>query len=133
MKKIIYGFLALCGVGLSLNAIALGQGVPSADGFGVNAQNTTDVLGVPGAGSDQGSKLITSVKTFINWVLGLLSLIAFVILLYGGFQMVTAAGDETRYKSGFTVLKQAAIGLVFIGISWLVITLIFSVINLITT
>jgi hypothetical protein len=39
--------------------------------------------------------------------------------------MVTAAGDETKYKKGFKILQQAAIGLVFIWVSWLVVSVIF--------
>jgi hypothetical protein len=58
-------------------------------------------------------------------MLGMLALIALVVLLWGGFQMVTAAGDETKYKKGFKILQQAAIGLVFIGVSWLVVSVIF--------
>jgi hypothetical protein len=29
------------------------------------------------------------------------------MLLFGGFKMVTAAGDEEKYKDGFKVIKQA--------------------------
>jgi hypothetical protein len=62
--------------------------------------------------------------------LGILALVALVILIWGGFQMVTAAGNETQYKKGFKILQQAAIGLIFIGASWLIISLIFYIINL---
>ena len=55
----------------------------------------------------------------------MLALIALVILLWGGFQMVTAAGDDAKYKKGFKILQQAAIGLVFIGVSRLVVSVIF--------
>ena len=75
--------------------------------------------------SKQGGKLIDVIKSFINWMLGILALIALVILLRGGFQMVTAAGDDTKYKKGFKILQQAAIGLVFIGVSRLVVSVIF--------
>jgi len=54
-----------------------------------------------------------------------------VILLWGGFQMVTAAGDDTKYKNGFKILKQAAIGLIFIGVSWLVVSVIFRLLGVI--
>lgn len=92
-------------------------------GAGLNVQGS-DVL----TGSDS---LITSIKTFINWVLGLLATIALVILLWGGFQMVTAAGDEGKYKKGFQILKQAAIGLIFIGLSALFIQLIFYILGVV--
>ena len=62
----------------------------------------------------------------------MLSLIALVVLLWGGFQMVTAAGDEGKHKKGFTILKQAAIGLIFIGLSWLFVSLIFWIISTMT-
>ena len=39
--------------------------------------------------------------------------------------MVTAAGDDGKYKKGMGILKQAAIGLVMIGVSWLFVSLIF--------
>lgn len=82
-------------------------------------------IGIAGAGVDQWGRLIDVIKSFINWILGMLALIALVILIWGGFQMVTAAGDETKYKKGFKILQQAAIGLVFIWVSWLVVSVIF--------
>jgi len=72
---------------------------------------------------------MTVIKTFINRVLGLLSLIALVVLLYGGFNMVTAAGDEAKYKKGFKILQQAAVGLAIIGLSWIIVSAIFWIIS----
>jgi hypothetical protein len=62
-------------------------------------------------------------------MLGMLATIALVICLYGGFLMVTAAGDETKHKKGLTVLKQAGIGLAIIGLSWLIVSVIFRLIG----
>ena len=64
-------------------------------------------------------------------MLGILALIALCILLRGGFQMVTAAGDDAKYKNGFKILKQAGLGLVFIGVSWLVVSVIFRLLGVI--
>jgi hypothetical protein len=68
--------------------------------------------------SKTGSALLDTIKKFINWMLGMLATIALVICLYAGFLMTTAAGDDGKYKKGMTILKQAAIGLVIIGLSW---------------
>lgn len=46
--------------------------------------------------------------------------------------MVTAAGDDGKYKAGFKILKQAGVGLLFIGLAWLFVSLIFFVIQSIT-
>ena len=71
------------------------------------------------------SSLLDTITNAVNWILGMLALIALVICLWWGFQMVTAAGDDGKYKKGMGILKQAAIGLVIIGVSWLFVSLIF--------
>lgn len=100
------------------------------------AQFGTDAGGVGSiglAGTDSaagtGVNLLDIIKSFINWILGLLSLIALGMALYGGFQMVTAAGDDGKYKGGFKVLKQAAIGLIVVGFSWIIVSSIFWIIG----
>lgn len=96
------------------------------------AQQGAAGLTVAGADNLQGSdNLINSIKSFINYVIGFLGFIALVILLYGGFQMVTAAGDEGKYKEGFKILRQAAIGLVFIWVAALMVQLIFWIIGVV--
>ncbi|USN57295.1 MAG: hypothetical protein H6766_02300 [Candidatus Peribacteria bacterium] len=113
-KKVLYSLAVGAGLILGTGSMVLAQGSSTpagstADGFGVNANNSNGVVGVAGAGTDTGDGIINVIRTFLNWVLGLLSFIAFGFLLYGGFTMVTAGGDEAGYKKGFTVLKNAAI------------------------
>ncbi len=125
--------------------LLLGLGITSLLAFAglvtmntANAQVTTQfwdvtsVWGVWVAWADDGVSsegLIWVVKSFINWMLGILSLIALMVLLFGGFKMVTAAWDETKYKDGFKVLKQAWVGLAVIWVSWMVVSLIFFVLG----
>ena len=83
------------------------------------------------AGSDQLRKdnLIKTIRTAINWVLGILSMIALVLCLWGGFKMMTSGGDSKKYEDWLNILKCAAIGLAIIAASWLIVSLIFFVIN----
>ncbi len=93
--------------------------------------DTTDAKGGNMLGDNEaqeGSKLITTVKNFINWMLGILATIALAICIYAGFIMVTASGDDAKYKKGMTILKQAGIGLVIIGLAWLIVSVIFWVV-----
>lgn len=90
-------------------------------------------VATPGAGTAQQDTFITVVKGAINWMLGILALIALIILLYGGFQMVTSAGDEDKYTSWFTILKHAATGLILIGIAWFIVSIIFWLVNILTS
>lgn len=123
MKKLSAKILSVFVFGiLSVGSVfTLAQSTPTWFGDATSAGG----IWVSGTEQLQGGKLIDIIKNFINWLLGMLALIALVILLRGGFQMVTAAGDDTKYKKGFKILQQAAIGLVFIGVSRLLVSLIF--------
>lgn len=98
-------------------------------GFGLNAGASAGIEGVKGVGTDTKDGFMKAVKSAINWVLGLLGLITFVLLLWGGFNMVTAAGDDKKFGEGLKILKNAGIGLAFIAVSWLLVSMIFSVIG----
>jgi hypothetical protein len=58
-----------------------------------------------------------------------LGLIALIILLWGGFLMVTSAGNEERYNKGRTILQHAAIGLAIIGVAWFIVSIVFWLVN----
>ena len=74
--------------------------------------------------------LVAAIKWAINWALGILAFIALIVLLYGWFLMVTAAWESEKYDKWFTILKQAAVGLVLIGVAWFVVSIVFWLINL---
>ncbi len=99
--------------------------------FGNAALGEQAAQGISGVGT-QTTDLLTVVRNAINFVLGLLSFIALIVLLYGWFNMVTAAGDETKYNQGFTILRQSGIGLIFIGLSWIFVQFIFFILGAVT-
>lgn len=72
---------------------------------------------------------LVAVKRAINITLALLSTIAVIICMYGGFLMITSAGDEKKYQKGITVLKYAAIGLAIIALSWIIVSIVFWFVN----
>ncbi len=55
-----------------------------------------------------------TIQTYINNFLGFLYLVAVIIALWGGFNILTAAGDEEKVKKWKTILIQAAIWLFII-------------------
>ena len=77
--------------------------------------------------------LVSVVKWVINRVLWILAFIALIVLLYGGFLMVTAWWDDWRYDKWFTILKQAAVGLVLIWVAWFIVSIIFWLISVTAT
>jgi hypothetical protein len=129
-KKLFVSALALSGLAMITFAPVSAQGT-NPGGFQPNAQNNAGIQGL-GAEQDRWEGLLQVVRNFVNWMLGILWLIALIVLLYGGFQMVTAAGNEDRYNAGFKILKQSGIGLVFIGVAWFVVSIIFFLIGVVT-
>lgn len=65
----------------------------------------------------------------INYALGMLSLIALIYLMYHGFIILTAAGDDSKYKQWMKGIKYAAIAIAGIGLSWIFISTIFWAVN----
>jgi len=93
--------------------------------FGQNLNNGTNI-NVSWSEGGAWTWLLDFVQNAVNWILWILWLITVVILIWWGFQMVTAAGDDGKYKKWFTIVKQSVIGLILIGVSWLIVSLIFS-------
>jgi hypothetical protein len=77
--------------------------------------------------------LVNVIKWAVNRMLWILGLIALIVVLYGGFLMVTASGNEDQYNKWFIVLKQAAVWLILIGVAWFIVSMIFWLVNLFTT
>ena len=121
MMMWLTAFGSISGVALADNDWATNVWFWKAQGVGKIWLSWTD-----GVGEDaSSSSLLDTITNAVNWILGMLALIALIICLWGGFQMVTAAGDDGKYKKGMTILKQAAIGLIIIGVAWLFVSVIF--------
>jgi hypothetical protein len=94
--------------------------VPDAEKFDENVSDGTT------------NTLVDTVKSAINWILGLLAFIALVFLLYGGFKVLTAGTDEGALEDAWKIVKNAALGILLIAISWIVVTFIFYIAGILT-
>ena len=144
MKKMLIGaflgMFAVAGIAVLPNVVSAEEGVGTYEGWEENDFGASQNLwymhqdkgynpDVYGKEEFQQDNLIHTIQKAINWVLGILSLIALALCLWGGFQMMTSGGDSKKYEGGLNLLKWAAIGLAVIAVSWLVVSLIFYVIN----
>jgi len=71
--------------------------------------------------ADRGIGLATVIGAIVNFFLGFVGLVAVLILIYGGFNMITAAGDPEKFGKGRQMIIYAIIGIVIIVISWTVV------------
>ena len=65
----------------------------------------------------------------MSWLLGLLGLIAVIIIIYGGFTWMTAAGNEERISKAKKILTYSIIGLVVILTSWILVAYVFETVT----
>lgn len=73
------------------------------------------------------------ITRIINYALWILALIALIYLILHGFMMVTASWDEAKYKKWLKWIKYAAIAIAVIWLSWFIISIIFWIIEEVTT
>src|SRR3989339_1280872 len=62
--------------------------------------------------------LRTIIFAIINVLLGFLSIVAVLIIMYGGFVWMTSKGDPKRIEDAKNILKNAVIGLVIIFLAF---------------
>jgi len=126
--SILLGSAIIWASSITAPMLATAQG-----GFGQQRWTSIWVAGNDMWGGSGSEWFLDFIQTALNRILGLLGLITIILLIWGGFQMVTAAGDDGKYKKWFTIVKQAAIGLILIGVSALIVSLIFNFVNTNTT
>ncbi|MFA5107528.1 MAG: hypothetical protein WC497_04350 [Patescibacteria group bacterium] len=106
MKKLtkIVSILSLAGLALLTFAPTV-SALTIDNGYGTNIYGTDKPL----------SEQITAI---IQWVLGFLALVAVIMIIYGGFIWLTAAGNEERVGQAKKIISAAIIGLVIILLAW---------------
>lgn len=75
------------------------------------------------------NKVLKLIKRLINFALGLASLISLIILIRAGIQMLTAAGDDSKFNAGKAALGKVSKALLGIAVSWMIISGIFWLIS----
>ena len=114
----------------------------------MNTDSTTTLDGEPTKNIDQGSHGISEklkwilqlpepgnyntwlwyvmalIQITMNWLLGMLALVALIYMIYCGFLVVSSWSDEKNASKGKKWIRNAAIALAWIGISRLIVSAI---------
>jgi type IV secretory pathway VirB2 component (pilin) len=64
----------------------------------------------PGGGTT--TDLNTMIKSVLNWIFGIIGIVAVVMIIIGGFNMMISAGDPGKVKKGKDTILYGIIGLV---------------------
>lgn len=99
--------------------------MPAADPIGLNEGKTrllNDVVSLDPGISQKGELQITI--AVINWLLGLVAVFALVAVIVGGIMYITSLGNEQRAERAKKTLLYAVVGLLLIGASFLIISIV---------
>ena len=107
MKKITFGLmvivmLAMIVAPMTASAVGLDRGL-----------GTTLELGT--------ADLEETIVRIIQWALGFLGLVAVVLILYGGFVWMTAAGNEDKVSTAKKIISAAVVGLIIVLLAWAIV------------
>lgn len=92
------------------------------------AQTTQDALknSVKGTALEQRGDLALSIGDIVVGLLGLLSILFVILMMYGGFKWMNARGDTAEVKKAQDIISAAIIGLIIIASSYAITVFIFS-------
>jgi hypothetical protein len=112
-KKILVGLMCLALLTMALPYVANAQeDVGLREGLETVEDELVDSL----AAGETDPRAVAA--KIINIALGFLGIVAVILVLYGGFMWMTAAGNEERVTKAKQILTAALIGLIIIIMAW---------------
>lgn len=116
LQKIRNGIAALATTALYGASVVMAQGT----GF----LNTTDNPGKVSAATGGQTSFRALLLVIVDYFLGFLGLIAVLMIIYGGVQMVTSQGNPEAVNKGKKIITYAGIGIVIILLSFAIVSTI---------
>ncbi len=92
----------------------------------VNLAIAASKWGSPPAPNKVPQDLEKGLMNLTNWVLGFISMIAVLFIIWGGVQYLTSIGDESRMESGKKTVTYALMGLVIAALAYAIVNIIVS-------
>ena len=86
---------------------ALSLGASSAKAVDFTNSNTPAIV-------PSDASLVSLAGTMVTYILGIISIVAVLYLIYGGIQYITAGGDADKASKGRVTITNAIIGIVII-------------------
>lgn len=72
----------------------------------------------PGVSTTDLAQIVINIT---NYVLGFITLLAVLYLIYGGIHYLTAGGDDTAVESAKAIITQSVIGLIIVGVAYAIV------------
>jgi hypothetical protein len=88
----------------------------SADQVFANSALEQGLSDIEGAGTDlrTDGNIVSYIGTVINWLLGLIGTVFFILVLVNGFNYMSAGSDSSKTSSAVSGIVNAVIGLIIV-------------------
>ena len=96
--------------------------------FALSANTAGAIWTSPSKPSGVPTDFDNAILNATNWILGFVGMIAVLMLIWGGVNYLTSAGDEEKAKTGKKTVSYAIVGLVIAGIAYAVVNVIVTTI-----
>ncbi len=119
----------------NISKLATGLALAAAAAFPIVAAAATP-LSLENTGGSLGlgtADLKQTVVNIISWVLGILALVAVVMIIYGGFIWLTAAGNEEKIEKAKKIIGAAVVGLIVVLLAWAIVIFVAGTTKNVTT
>lgn len=77
-------------------------------------------------GTDAANKTNSLVNTLINVLSWIIAVISVFMIMFGGFKMITSAGDSSKVASGRQTIIYALIGLIIVALAQTIVKFVLS-------
>lgn len=115
MRKILYALAGFSLFGLLAGSLVLPSEVSAQTATSFSIESVGEQVGLGDADLKQ------TVINILRWVLGFMTLIAVVFIIYGGFVWLTAGGNEENVEKAKKIISAAVIGLIVILLAWAIV------------
>ncbi len=73
-----------------------------------------------------GASLTEIVQSILNWIFGIIGIVAVVMIIIGGFNFMTSAGDPGKVKKGKDTILYGIIGLVIAILAFAIVNFVIN-------
>ncbi len=89
----------------------------------INPEDNPQKISVATGGQTNARQLVL---TILNFFLGFLGLLAVIMIIYGGFLYVSAAGDQGKIDNGKKIIMYSIVGIIIILLSFAIVNTVLS-------
>jgi hypothetical protein len=132
-------FFLILGMTLASASVLVAPLSVSAQGFNIKNTGVTETANKAGyqtnlaCASQPGGCIPAFAGTIINALAGLFGAFFFALILFGGFQYMTAGGDKTKTEKARTTIVNAIIGMIIVASSYAIASYVLSAMGTVTT